>query len=257
MKFSILVPTMGTRETEIARFLESLDKQTYKDFEIVFVSQINHNIVNKQISLYENLKVKHIELETAGLSFARNQGLPYCSGDWVILSDDDAWYPDNGLQRLSEVCNDKYQIALSQIYDPIKKEYYKSYGKKGCEIKNIFKLMSKSSIEIAFNREMLYQKFDERFGLGAKYCCGEEVDFLLRAYKTCKIFYFPTISVFHQKKEGGVNDYQQYAKGALYAKHFNRIIAWLITVRDTIKKRKVDIKKFWKGYKDFLENDKK
>ena len=45
MKISVLVPTLGTREMEIRRLLETLEKQSYKDFEIIFVTQDNHEIV--------------------------------------------------------------------------------------------------------------------------------------------------------------------------------------------------------------------
>ena len=44
---SILVPTMGTRENELKRLIESLKKQTYKNFEVVIVSQSNHDMVEK------------------------------------------------------------------------------------------------------------------------------------------------------------------------------------------------------------------
>ena len=45
MKISVLVPTLGTREKEIRRLLETLEKQSYKDFEIIFVTQDNHEIL--------------------------------------------------------------------------------------------------------------------------------------------------------------------------------------------------------------------
>ena len=44
---SILVPTMGTRENELKRLIESLKKQTYNNFEVVIVSQGNHDMVEK------------------------------------------------------------------------------------------------------------------------------------------------------------------------------------------------------------------
>lgn len=49
MKISVLVPTLGTREKEIRRLLETLEKQSYKDFEIIFVTQ--DNLLRKQSEL--------------------------------------------------------------------------------------------------------------------------------------------------------------------------------------------------------------
>ena len=42
MLFSILLPTLGLRIQEVNRLLESLSVQTFKDFEIEIVTQINH-----------------------------------------------------------------------------------------------------------------------------------------------------------------------------------------------------------------------
>ena len=43
--------------------------------------------------------------------------------------------------------------------------------------------MSKSSIEVAFKKDLVMnKKFDERLGLGSEFVCGEEVDFLLSNY---------------------------------------------------------------------------
>ena len=47
MKFSILLPTLGIRKQEVDRLFKSLNGQTYKDFEIVIVSQVNHDNINK------------------------------------------------------------------------------------------------------------------------------------------------------------------------------------------------------------------
>lgn len=255
MKFTILVPTMGVREKEIERFFISLSNQTYKDFDVVIVSQINHNLVENIVSRIKDIKIKHIKLEKAGLSYARNQGLKYCDGEWIILSDDDAWYPIDGLEKLSKICNQKYCIVLSQIFDPVSSKLYKNYSKKQKEINNKFELMKKSSIEIAINREKIKLCFDERFGLGAKYVGGEENDFLMRAYKCGKICYFPTITVYHQKKDGTSSPKQQLAKGAIYAKHYNRGIAMLIVLRDIIKRRNASPKMFWQGFNEYRKEN--
>lgn len=85
---SILVPTMGTRENELKRLIESLKKQTYNDFEVVIVSQGNHDMVEK---CFEGVDFyyKHIKSNTKGASVARNIGLKEIKGDIFALSDDD------------------------------------------------------------------------------------------------------------------------------------------------------------------------
>lgn len=252
MHFSFLVPTLGDRKDELNRLLQSLDRQEFKDFEVVIVSQANHEDVENIIEDWQELHIIHVKLNRKGLSYARNQGLPYCSGEWVILSDDDAWYPDNGLKELSNcISSGNYNIVLSRIYDSEKEELYKNYDSNEKVITNKFQLMSRSSIEIAFKRENIAAIFDEEFGLGAKYVCGEEIDFLLKNFKKGTIKYFPVTTVYHPKKEQKNTDNQLIAKGAIYAKHFGRFTAFLITVRDKLKKRRSNSKAFWQGYKDY------
>ena len=252
MKFSILLPTLGTRKNEVDRLFKSLEQQTYKDFEIVIVSQVNHDEINKLIDKWKKLKIKHIEIDKKGISLSRNIGLSECSGEWVILSDDDCWYPSDALEIINKrIINSDADIILSQIYDPKDKKTYKNYSSKIKIIKSKYELMSKSSIEIAIKDNKINQEFDTNFGLGAKYECGEEVDFLLAHFKKCKIIYFPDITVYPLKKNKRDSNKQIMAKGAIYAKNFNVIVAFLICLRDLIKKKENNFRYFWKGYYEY------
>ena len=122
MKISVLVPTLGTREKAIRRLLETLEKQSYKDFEIIFVTQDNHEIVKDIICKYSNLDIKQIEMSVKGLSRARNRGLEQASGEIVVLSDDDCWYPANAFEIVVNAFKKRQcaKIVLSQIFDPEK-----------------------------------------------------------------------------------------------------------------------------------------
>lgn len=252
MKFSILLPTLGIRKNEVDRLLNSLKQQTYKDFEIVIVSQINHDEINKLMDKWKELDIKHIEIEEKGISLSRNIGLSECDGEWIILSDDDCWYPNNALEIINRrIIDYEADVILSQIYDPKNQKTYKSYSNKMKIIRNKYELMSKSSIEIAIKNEKIIKKFDTNFGLGAKFVCGEEVDFLLSHFKKCKIVYSPDITVYHLKKNKKDSEKQIIAKGALYAKNFNAIVAILICLRDLIKKKENNFKFFWRGYNEY------
>ena len=252
MKFSILVPTTGTREFELDRLFDSLNNQEFSDFELVVVTQINHDMVSQLINSYPDLCVVHLKLEKMGLSYARNIGLKSCKGEWIVFSDDDAWYPADGLKLLNKYTSSgDYEIILTQIFDPIKNQLYKNYPDKAEVLKSKFNLMSKSSIEISIERDKIKKDFDENFGLGAKYVCCEEVDFLINNFSKGNTLYIPSISVYHLKKDRGASEAQLFAKGALYSKQFNRFIACLIVIRDILKGRKNSRKIFWSGFKDY------
>ena len=249
MKISVLVPTLGKREKEIRRLLETLEKQSYKDFEIIFVTQDNHEIVKDIICKYGNLDIKQIEMSVKGLSRARNRGLEQVSGEIVVLSDDDCWYPANAFEKRQSAI-----IVLSQIFDPEKNISYKNYTSNEEYVRNKLQLMSKSSIEVAFKKDLvLNKKFDERLGLGSEFVCGEEVDFLLSNYEKNAIFYIPEVTVYHKKKENGSSNKQIIAKGAVYGKNFNIFICLLVLLRDLMLKKENNFKYFFEGYNEYFK----
>ena len=256
MKISVLVPTLGTREKEIRRLLETLEKQSYKDFEIIFVTQDNHEIVKDIICKYSNLDIKQIEMSVKGLSRARNRGLEQALGEIVVLSDDDCWYPANAFEIIVNAFKKRQcaKIVLSQIFDPEKNIPYKNYTSNEEYVRNKLQLMSKSSIEVAFKKDLvLNKKFDERLGLGSEFVCGEEVDFLLSNYEKNAIFYIPEVTVYHKKKENGSSNKQIIAKGAIYGKNFNIFICLLVLLRDLMLKKENNFKYFFEGYTEYFK----
>ena len=253
---SILVSTLGTRPKELDRLLKSLDSQIYRNFEIILISQNNHNVVAELIKKYKNLNIKHGKQKIKGLSRGRNYGLRLVSGDIVIISDDDCWYPADGLLTIKNIfdTHKDIDISLTEIYDDDKKEKYKNYRDHLLCIKNRFQLMSRSSIEISYRVDRIKLLFDENFGLGARYVCCEEIDFLLRAFNNSgKILFSPVVTVFHPKKEKQRTRGQIIAKGAIYRKHYNLIVAAIVLFRDIIIKREFNFIDFMIGY--FKYND--
>ena len=95
IEFSIIIPVYKV-EQFLAQCVDSVLEQTYKNYEIVLVDdgspdncpQICDNYADK----YNNIKVVH--KENGGLSDARNVGLEYASGEYVIFLDSDDWWID-------------------------------------------------------------------------------------------------------------------------------------------------------------------
>ena len=109
MKMSVLVPTLGQREKEIIRLLDSLQNQNYDNYEIVIVTQVNHDFIKQTISGYKNMDIIQVKINETGLSKARNRGLEVATGEIVLLSDDDCWYPSYALSSIA----DKFKIHNS------------------------------------------------------------------------------------------------------------------------------------------------
>ena len=255
LTISFLVPTLGNRMKELKRLLNSLEQQTIASFEIVIVVQDNYEAVKYICNACDNLKILCIESKKKGLSINRNIVLSYCSGEIIVLSDDDCWYPANAVENIiEEFKNEKVDVVLTKIYDVEKEQEYKKYDSVTYFINSKIELMSRSSIEIAFRNYIKNIGFDEKFGLGAHFVCGEEIDFLLKIYeKGYKIKYVPIISVYHPIKiPNKINANKKIiAKGALYAKHYNFVVGILVTFRDLLLKRENNFLNFWRGYNEF------
>lgn len=254
-KISFLVPTLGERKQELERLLQSFMRQTYRVFEVVLVTQDNFEQIDEICDYYDKrIDIKIIKSSEKGLSKSRNRGIPFCTGDLIVLSDDDCWYPEDAAENIvkSFIDND-IDVLLTQIYDFDNSRKYKDYDNEQNTINSMFQLMSKSSIEIAYKRDYkTNHHFDELFGLGSHFVCGEEVDFLLNLYRSnSKILYRPIVTVYHEKKYSGSTRKQVVAKGAIYSKNFNCIIGILICVKDLIFRKENNFKAFFEGYNEY------
>lgn len=242
---SLIVPTLGEREKELRRLLNSLMEQTGVELEVIIVSQKNHKKVEEVIFEYD-LKIKHIPIDKLGLSIARNIGIRECQGNIITFSDDDCWYPNNVLKQVeSDFSNeDSIDIICYQIFDPEKKVYLRNY-KSNAYYLNKINLLNRLSIEIFINTDKVSLndiKFDEEFGLGAKYPSGEENiilnDLIKKKYKGKSI---PDVIVYHSKKQQNTQIPPSLfiSKGALFRRIFNLPIGIILYIAFYIKKRNI------------------
>ena len=164
-----------------------------------------------------------------GLSRSRNHTLEHAKGEICLLSDDDLEYKKNIESAILEAFdnNPDADIITFQIETP-EGEPFNNYSEKQL-IHNKRSIMRAASVEIAFKRSSIEEaglKFDENFGLGAKFPTGEENIFLSDALdKGLNVLYIPEPIVIHPAESSG-QDYNDpglvQAKGAM----FERIFGW-------------------------------
>lgn len=198
--FSLIVATLGTRIPELERLLSSLENQTYKNFEVIMVVQDNFGKVSDTLEKYQDMNIKEVQISEKGLSNARNIGLQYAEGTYVTFSDDDCWYPADGLSIVKDKIDD-FDICCYKFFDPMLKQYQKKYPEAPQRELSYFDLAKKSSIEIFINLKRVSKKdtkFDINFGVGSKYPTGEENIFLCdMKRKKYTIAYEPEVVVYH------------------------------------------------------------
>lgn len=91
-KISIIVPVYNT-EKYLEQCLNSLINQTYSNLEIIIVNDGSKDNSEQIISGFakRDFRIKVIKQNNSGLSAARNKGLEYASGEYVLFVDSDDW----------------------------------------------------------------------------------------------------------------------------------------------------------------------
>lgn len=103
MKYSVIVPVYN-RIDEVKELLDSLEKQTSKNFEVIIVedgSTLPAKEVAEQAAA-NGLDVKYYFKENEGRSIARNYGMERATGDYFIFFDSDCVIPPTYFETLNE-----------------------------------------------------------------------------------------------------------------------------------------------------------
>lgn len=102
--FTVIVPTYN-REYFLARTIDSILLQTFKDFELIIVDDGSTDHTKELIDSYKDLRIVYFYKENGGQNSAVNVGLQKARGEYIAFCDsDDTWMPEK-----LEKCMQKYQ----------------------------------------------------------------------------------------------------------------------------------------------------
>ncbi len=211
IKFSIIIPHHKNPEN-LKELLNSL--KTQNNFEIIIVN----NASNTNFSFLRNypLKIKLLNLsKNKGFAGGVNAGLNVCTGEWIVITNDDVVFSKNFFKILNKLVETKKEI---KVIAPLVLNYYNKnvidscgihyplncrpynigHGEKlSAEFLKERWVMGFTGACAVIKREILMkEKFDESF-----FCYFEDVDLSLRLYKKgIKTYFSPDLKVYH--KEG-------------------------------------------------------
>lgn len=101
-RFSIIVPVYN-RPQEVQELLESLTRQSCKNFEVIIVedgSSIRCDAVVEKYS--DRLTIRYLYKPNSGPGPSRNQGFAMAQGDYFIVFDSDCILPDTYLEAVEK-----------------------------------------------------------------------------------------------------------------------------------------------------------
>lgn len=227
-KFSLVMGTLA-RVEEVGRFLDSLQRQDYRNFELFIVDQ---NPDDRLLPLIEKYS-QHFPLERvisrAGLSRARNAGLLRIRGDLVAFPDDDCWYPDGLLAYVAS--RFEHDAGLDGLTGRFVNEEGRAEGRwlSRSQALNRYSVWRGAISFSIFLRRALVERigpFDEALGVGAGtvWGAGEETDYLLRGlHAGGRIVFDHDLVLGHPVKTASFDDAARERQGR-YEAGFGRVI---------------------------------
>ena len=103
-KFSVIVPAYNS-EKHIAKGLESISTQSYKDFELIVVCD---SCVDNTEEVAKRYGARTISVDYGTDGLTRDAGLRMATGDWILFMDDDDWF-------MHEFCFQQLADVLDKI----------------------------------------------------------------------------------------------------------------------------------------------
>ena len=108
MKFSIIIP-LYNRPQEIDELLESLTKQTQKNFDVIVVEDGSDIKSEEIVNKYANaLDIKYYVKPNSGPGTTRNYGANQSDKDYFIFFDSDCIIPENYMEIVSQRLENQY-----------------------------------------------------------------------------------------------------------------------------------------------------
>jgi glycosyltransferase involved in cell wall biosynthesis len=233
MKFSLILATLG-RDIELVSFLNSLESQNYRDFELIIIDQNKDKKIDSIVEKFINcFSINHIKVNFTGIARARDYGIQFARGEIVAFPDDDCVYEVDVLEKVVDEFERRkvFSILAGGSYDFNKTKFsigvnshksgrFSRFEIMGIEITHFFNLTR-------INKKELY--LDHDFGIGAKYFSMEGFELLYRLMRAGnKAFYTPEIRVYHANRKmedytaGGDRIFKSsFAMGAFIRKFTN------------------------------------
>lgn len=112
-KVSVIIPVYNTAKY-LEKCLESLEKQTYKDFEVIIINDGStdgsEKVIENYIKNHKELSIKYLKKENGGLASARNYAVQYAQGEYLSFLDSDDYLDENLYKNLEKYMDDNIDV---------------------------------------------------------------------------------------------------------------------------------------------------
>lgn len=175
-KVSIIIPVYNV-EKHVSDCIESVLKQSFKDFELILVDDGSPDNSGKICDVFaeKDHRIRVLHKKNGGVSSARNLGIDNASGEWICFVDSDDWVDQDYCLNLISAVESQSSLIMTRNDFP---------GKKIDSIKECRDLSGEERIDFIilnrildfsgpccklFNRDIIYKnniRFPENIHMG-------------------------------------------------------------------------------------------
>ena len=208
--FSVITPMYNSFEL-MHRYFESLEQQTYKDFEVVIIDDSSNDGSYEKLCEYVKKSSLNISIrktdKNGGPGNARNLGMDIAWGEWITFIDNDDWVDINLFQEIKAIIEKENVNCV--VYD-----YYTTDGKKS----NIQHSMYKGNTGITSMHNCMMYVRNHAVGKFYKRDClsklkypllrrCEDVAFVCRAIDACgSVFYLKKPLYYYYQRNNSLSN---------------------------------------------------
>lgn len=221
---SLIVPTFG-RTRQLSRLLDSLDRQTFRDFEVIISDQNPPGYLDEVLAAPRGFPLIHLNRpDERGISRARNAGWHVTKAPVVMFPDDDAWYPatflEDGLEKMSARGAD---LLAGRSVDETGRAINGRFAKTARPITRGGVWIMQIEWTTLIRRDVLDRLggYDEALGIGCQtpWQAAEGPDLILRALEQgFSCHYDPDLAGHHEEYETNPPSPEMTAKARAYAR---------------------------------------
>lgn len=202
---SIIVPCYNC-EKYIEENIISILRQTYTNFEVIYINDGSSDNTLEILRKYENTdsRIKVIDSVNKGVSHARNTGLDYAKGEYILFVDSDDYIDNQYLERLYNATeNKKIDYVRCLVMNGEAKEVVeKLYVNKNDGFKEIYNMLLNtyqlSSVWCGIVKKQILKNNNIRFKEDYNY--AEDYMFNIEIFKNVNNFKYLNYQGYYYRK---------------------------------------------------------
>ncbi len=261
---SVIIPIYNV-ENLLCHCLDSLQAQTFKDFEAILIDDgatDRSGAICDDYCLKDN-RFKVIHKGNEGIAAARNEGLRLATGDFIFFMDSDDYIHPQTLEIMVSSLLENKEADFSMIYgkktyhyDDIVKDSFKDYSK------NVISYGQEDMIRGLFgtsDQEIQYQVIWNKLfrsslikDIQFKDIVAEDVEFIMRVYlKTKRVVLFPFELYYYYQHPNSITHQDTNANNQIVRERFIHNLDTYYQIYTYIPKEQVQYQAWclWKLYK--------